>query len=149
MRILKVSAIKEGTVIDHLPSEVTFKILEILGLKNPDTLITVATNLQSKHMGTKGIIKIGSRFLTPTEADKIAILAPSAVINIIKDYKVVEKRPVSIPDTIEAVARCSNPNCITNHDEATSKFFTISRDPLKLRCHYCERVMREEDVTIL
>ena len=95
---LKVPAIKEGTVIDHIPSRVTFKVMRILDLKEFEHVISVVLNLKSKSMGKKGIIKVGNRFLTQDEVNKIAILAPYATINIIKNYEVIEKSKVEIPE---------------------------------------------------
>ena len=97
---LKVPAIKEGTVIDHIPSRVTFKVMRILALKEFKHVVSVVINLRSKTLGKKGIIKIGGRFLTKEEVDKIAILAPNATVNIIKDYEVKEKIKVQPPSDL-------------------------------------------------
>ena len=137
---LKVTAIENGTVIDHIPSESTFKVVELLNLKKVESTITVATNLNTKN-GTKGIVKIGDKSLTEDEFNKIAMVAPNATINIIKDYKVKEKKQVSIPDEIKNVVKCSNPKCITNNEKVSTKFYVVDRKPLKVKCHYCERNM--------
>lgn len=146
---LKVPAIKEGTVIDHIPSRVTFKVMRILDLKDFEHPISVALNLQSKSMGHKGIIKIGSRFLTEDEVNKIAILAPNATVNIIKDYGVKEKIQVKLPDKVINIIKCSNPNCITNQEKIKTQFEIINKSPLKVLCHHCERVMEESEITII
>jgi len=114
---LSVSAIKEGTVIDHIPSNATLKVVEILDLKGIRSIISVATNLTSKTMGKKGIIKIGGKNLTKEEVDKIALIAPNATVNIIKNYDVKKKIKVSIPSTINKIIKCSNPNCVTNNEK--------------------------------
>lgn len=146
---LKVPAIKEGTVIDHIPSRVTFKVMRILDLKDFEHTISVALNLKSKSMGKKGIIKIGSRFLTQEEVNKIAILAPNATVNIIQDYKVKEKIKVNLPDEISNIIKCSNPNCITNNEKIKTLFHVVSKAPLQVICHHCERVMDSDEITLI
>ena len=147
-RELKVSAIKEGTVIDHLPCENAFRIVQVLELERFDNVMLIGLNLESRKMGQKSIIKVAGRFFTQAEIDKISLLAPDAVINIIKNYQVKEKIRPQIPDLIENIVRCANANCITNHDKVTSKFHVVERKPLKLRCHYCERTIREQDIAL-
>ena len=95
---LEVTAIENGTVIDHIPASNLFKIIRILGLENENHRITFGTNLESKRMGTKAIIKINDRFCKQEEINRIAIVAPMAVVNIIRDFKVVEKHAVTIPE---------------------------------------------------
>ncbi len=146
---LKVPAIKEGTVIDHIPSRVTFKVMRILDLNEFEHVVSVAINLKSKTMVKKGIIKVGNRFLTQEEVNKIAILAPNATVNIIKDYEVKEKIKVNIPERLSNIIKCSNPNCITNTEKVKTLFSIVSKDPLKVMCHHCERVMDQEDITLL
>ena len=146
---LSVSAIKEGTVIDHIPSNATLKVVDILDLKGIRSIISVATNLASRTMGKKGIIKIGGKNLTKEEVDKIAIIAPDATVNIIKDYDVKQKIKVTIPQNINKIIRCSNPNCVTNNEKVTTKFYVLRKAPLKVKCHYCERNMDKEDISLL
>ena len=132
---LKVSAIKEGTVIDHIPAKNLFKVISILGLEKIPNAITFGTNLESKKLGRKSIIKVADRFFEDDEINKIALVAPEAKLNIIKDYKVVEKRVVSLPDEIAGYVRCFNPKCITNHEDVLTRFTVVSRSPLELKCH--------------
>jgi len=147
---LNVSAIKEGSVIDHIPSNATLKVVDILDLKGIRGIISVATNLVSKSMGKKGIIKISGKDLTKEEVDKIALIAPNATVNIIKNYDVMQKLKVAIPTTINKIIKCSNPNCITNNEKnILTKFYVLNKDPLKVRCHYCERNMEKEDISLL
>lgn len=146
---LKVPAIKEGTVIDHIPSRVTFKVMRILDLKEFNHAISIALNLKSKTLGKKGIIKVGNRFLTQDEVNKIAILAPHATVNIIRDYEVKEKINVDIPDEIHNIIKCSNPNCITNNEKSKTSFSILSKSPLQVLCTHCERVMEGEDITLI
>jgi len=137
---LKVSAIKEGTVIDHIPADKLFNVINILNLDNIDTLITFGTNLESKQHGKKAIIKIANKCFKGDEINKIALVTPDAKLNVIKDYKVVEKKQVVVPDTIEGIVKCVNPKCITNHEEVKTKFTVIDKKDIKLKCHYCEKI---------
>ena len=146
---LSVSAIKEGTVIDHIPSNATLKVVDILDLKGIRSIISIATNLSSKTMGKKGIIKIGGKDLTKEEVDKIALIAPNATVNIIENYDVKKKIKVAIPSIINKIIRCSNPNCVTNNENITTKFYVLNKAPLKVKCNYCERSMEKEDITLV
>jgi aspartate carbamoyltransferase regulatory subunit len=146
---LSVSAIDEGTVIDHIPSDATLNVVDILDLKNMNTMILIAKNLPSKKMGKKGIVKIEGKSLTKEEVDKIAIVAPDATVNIIKGYEVKKKIKVAIPEVFDKVIKCSNPNCITNNEKVPTKFYVLGKKPLKVRCHYCERSMQQEDISLL
>jgi len=149
MKEQKISAIREGTVIDHIPTKNTFKIAEILGLKDHTHIVSVATNLDSKKMGKKGIVKIGGRNLTEDELNKIALLAPKATIVIIKDYNVTKKLKLTVPKETNNTIICNNPKCITNLEHALTKFSVIREMPLKVKCYYCERSMNEEDIKLL
>ena len=147
---LSISAIKDGSVIDHIPSTATLKVVDILNLKGLRGIISIATNLTSKAMGKKGIIKISGKDLTKEEVDKIALIAPNATVNIIKNYNVKEKIKVAIPQTINKIIKCSNPNCVTNNEKnIMTKFYVLNKDPLKVRCHYCERNMDKEYISLL
>ncbi len=148
-RELKISAIEDGTVIDHIPTDATFKVAEILDLENHNGVVSIATNLQSKKIGKKGIVKVGGKSLTQNEVNKIAIVAPDATVNLIKNYNVKEKIKVKTPDVIDNVVKCSNPVCITNNEQVSTKFYVVKKDPLKIRCHYCERNMGKEDIEII
>jgi aspartate carbamoyltransferase regulatory subunit len=146
---LKVPAIKEGTVIDHIPSRATFKVMRILDLREFENTISVALNLKSKSMGKKGIIKVGKRSLTQDEVNKIAILAPNATVNIIKDYKVKKKINVNLPNKIHNIIKCSNPKCVTNNEKIKTLFHVINKNPLQVLCNHCERVMEAKDITLI
>ena len=146
---LKISAIEEGTVVDHIPTDATFKVAEILDLENHKGIVSIATNLQSKKVGKKGIVKVGGKSLTPEEVNKIAVVAPDATVNIIKNYQVKEKIKVKAPDVVDNVIKCSNPVCITNNEQVATKFYVVKKDPLKVKCHYCERSMGKEEIEII
>ncbi|MCK4661314.1 MAG: aspartate carbamoyltransferase regulatory subunit [Bacteroidales bacterium] len=145
---LSVSAIQNGTAIDHIPAKNLFKVLMILGLDKLDKQITFGTNLESKKLGAKGIIKVSDKFFLDEEINKIALVAPQAKLNIIKDYKVVEKRIVEVPDKIIGIVKCMNPKCITNHDPVKTKFSVINKKNVELKCFYCEKITDQEHIQI-
>lgn len=145
----KISAIKEGTVIDHIPVQYTWKIAEMLDVVQMRNIVSVSTNLESKKMGKKGLIKIGGAVLSEKVIHKISILAPGATLSVIKDYKVMQKTKLTVPYEIIDVVRCFNPNCITNKDKAQRRFTLINRSQMMLRCNYCERVMTKDEIRVL
>ncbi|MBP5365716.1 MAG: aspartate carbamoyltransferase regulatory subunit [Bacteroidales bacterium] len=146
---LKVSAIKNGTVIDHIPAHNLFKVISLLGLADIPNQITFGTNLESHKLGRKSIIKVADKFFADDEINKIALVAPQAKLNIIRDYEVIEKKQVTIPDEVVGYVRCFNPKCITNHEHITTRFSVVSKDPLELKCHYCEKVTSEKEMVII
>ncbi len=145
---ITIPAIKEGTVIDHIPSRVTLKIMRLVDPQEFEHTISLALNLSSKKMGKKGVIKISNRTLTSDEVDKVAILAPQATVSIIKDYKVKGKIVVNVPEKVEKIVKCSNPNCITNLEKVKTRFSLVSEEPFKIRCDYCERSMSRDDIKL-
>lgn len=134
---LAVAALKNGTVIDHIPSEALFAAVKILGIVNMSKSVTIGNNLHSGRLGSKGIIKVADTEFDQDILDRIAIIAPTAVVNIIRDYAVVEKRPVTLPSTLTGIVRCPNPKCISNNEPMASRFEVIDRNNVELRCHYC------------
>ncbi|HEC82445.1 MAG TPA: aspartate carbamoyltransferase regulatory subunit [Thermoplasmatales archaeon] len=141
MRELKVQPIKDGTVIDHIAPGNALKVLKILGITEtqPDSVISIAINVTGKR-GKKDIVKIENRELDTKEVDKIALIAPNATINIIRNTEVVEKRRVEVPNEIVGIVKCANPNCISNRKEPVEpKFIVKSKNPLRIKCYYCER----------
>lgn len=145
---LKVSAIKDGTVIDHIPSESLFKVISILGLQKLKTQITFGANLESEKLGSKAIIKLSDVFFEDDEINKISLIAPNAKLNIIREYEVVEKRVVEVPDKVIGIVKCFNPKCITNNEEITTYFNVISKKPIDLKCKYCEKITHEHQIVI-
>src|SRR5512133_29780 len=124
---LSVSAIENGTVIDHIPASNLFKVIQILRLDRIQTQITFGTNLESKKLGKKAIIKIEGVFFEDKDINRIALVAPDAKLNIIRDYEVVEKKVVEVPDFIIGIAKCMNPKCITNFESVTTRFKVVSK----------------------
>ena len=146
---LSVSAIQNGTVIDHVPAKTLFKVIHILRLDHMDNQITFGTNLESKKLGLKAIIKISGIYFEDEDINRIALVAPDAKLNIIKDYEVVEKRVVQVPDSITGIAKCMNPKCITNFEQVTTKFKVVSKKNVALKCHYCEKITTQENLQII
>jgi aspartate carbamoyltransferase regulatory subunit len=148
-RELSVTAIRNGTVIDHIRNEATFKVAEVLSVQKEASQVLVGMNLPSERVGRKGIIKVENRELTPQEVNKIALIAPEATVNIIKNFEVVDKRYVQVQDRVEDIVKCFNPNCITNRQADTSTAFeVVGEEPTTLRCVYCERHMAGNDIII-
>ena len=146
---LKVSAIKEGTVIDHIPAKNLFKVISILGLDVIDNQITFGTNLESGKLGAKAIIKVTDKFFEDDEINKIALIAPNAKLNIIRDYVVVEKKVVEIPDSISGIVKCFNPKCITNNEKISTWFKVVATEPISLKCRYCEKITTANQIRML
>lgn len=137
---LEVSAIKDGTVIDHIPADNLFKVINILKLEQIKNTITFGTNFKSEKLGKKAIIKLSNVFFKDSDINRIALVAPDAKLNIIKDYKVIEKKIVEVPDDIQGIIKCVNPKCITNHEKILAKFAVVDKKKIKLRCNYCEKI---------
>lgn len=147
---LQVKALKNGTVIDHIPSDKLFKVVSLLQLETVSNQITIGNNLNSKLMGTKGIIKISEHYYEDEEISKIALIAPTAKINIIRNYEVIEKKALMLPDVFTGIVKCPNPKCITNNEPMNTKFEVICKNnPVVLKCPYCEREISEEAITLL
>ena len=144
---LLVSAIKNGTVIDHITAGNALKIIRVLNLAAHQKIVTVGLNLPSRAMKQKDIIKVEGRELTPEEANRVAILAPLASINIIRNYEIVKKFRASLPQTIEHLIVCPNPKCITNHEPMDTSFYVRPNgsEP-KLKCAYCEKTFHQSEI---
>jgi aspartate carbamoyltransferase regulatory subunit len=148
-KILKVTAIKDGTVIDHIPPSSLFEVISILEFDKCSHMVTFANNLESNTMGTKAIIKVANRFFMDEEVNKISLVAPHAKLNTIRDYEVVEKRIVEIPSEVKAIVKCFNPKCITNGENIPTRFNVISEDPISLECKYCEKTTHKDEIVII
>lgn len=141
---LAVAALRNGTVIDHIPSEALFDAVRFLGLEQLDKAVTIGYNLASAKLGRKGIIKVADTFFDDSVLDRIAIIAPTAVVNIIRDYEVKEKRRVQLPETLVDIVRCNNPKCITNNEPMSTRFDVLTTgdsSEVRLRCHYCNHTV--------
>jgi aspartate carbamoyltransferase regulatory subunit len=140
MKELKVTPIKDGTVIDHITPGRALKVLRVLKIpESTASVVSVLMNVNGKK-GKKDIVKIENRELDPKEVDKIALIAPKATINIIRDFEVIKKHKVELTSEVVGLTKCSNPTCISNAREPVeSRFQVITKDPLRIKCYYCER----------
>ncbi|MFV0483874.1 MAG: aspartate carbamoyltransferase regulatory subunit [Bacteroidales bacterium] len=146
---LLVSAIENGIAIDHIPSNVLFKVVSILKLDKVENSMTLGVNLDSSRMGKKSIIKVSNLFLDQKDLDKIALIAPSAKVNIIKEFKVAEKKKVVLPKRLSGIVKCINPKCICNHENIKTSMDVLSDSNTTLRCSYCEKIISKENIVIL
>ncbi len=145
---LKVNKIKDGTVIDHIRGGYALDVVKILGITGKEKkVMTIAINVPSRRFGVKDIVKIEGKALNSQEVNRIALVAPSASINFVRNYEVVEKLVVKLPKTIEGIVKCANPCCISNSNEPVgSKFYVKNEEPLLLKCHYCGVTIEQTDV---
>ena len=145
---LLVSKIKDGTVIDHITGGHALDVVKILGITGrTNGIVLTAMHEPSEQLGTKDIVKVEGRELKQEEVDKIALLAPHASINIIRDYKVIDKKRVKLPDIIRGTVKCGNPACISNSNEPIQpKFYVKFQEPLMIKCHYCSYIMEEKEI---
>ena len=134
-----VAAIENGTVIDHIPAEKTYAVATLLGLQKLQTPVTIGYNYPSKKLGKKGIIKIEDKFFTDEEISRLSVVAPNVVLNVIRDYEVVEKKKVVTPDTLKGIVRCNNPKCVTNNEPMNTIFHVIDKNNGIIKCHYCDK----------
>jgi len=135
-----VAAIEHGTVIDHIPASKTYQVASLLGLFDINNPVTIGINYPSQKVGNKGIIKVSDKFFTDDEISRLSVVAPKVILNIIRDYEVVEKKTVETPDEIHGIVKCNNPKCITNN-EPMATYFHVNDGVLT--CHYCEK---EQDI---
>ena len=135
-----VAAIENGTVIDHIPAAKTYAVMNLLGLLDLSSPVTVGCNYPSKKVGCKGIIKVSDKFFTDDEISRLSVVAPNVILSIIRDYEVVEKKAVVTPEEIKGIVKCNNPKCITNNEPMATHFHVANG---VLTCRYCEK---EQDI---
>lgn len=146
---LQVAALENGTAIDHIPANAVFKVVSLLKLQSLSNRITIGNNFKSNKMVTKGIIKVADKFFREDELNRIALVAPNVNLNIIKNFEVVEKKKVVLPDEIFEIMKCNNPKCITNNEPMKTRFHVIDKEKVELQCHYCELKIRKDEVVLL
>lgn len=144
-----VAAIENGTVIDHIPAEKTYQVVNLLGLQNLNTPVTIGNNFASKIIGRKGIIKISDKFFTKEEISRLSVVAPKVVLNIIRNYDVIEKQTVETPDELYGIVKCNNPVCITNNEPMATIFNVVNKEKGTLKCHYCGKEQQIDHVTLV
>lgn len=147
-KTLKISKIKDGTVIDHVPSGKALQVVSILKVSEDlEGSVSIGMHVPSSKLDFKDVIKIENRYLDRIELDMISLVAPDATISIVKNYEITEKFRVDLPPRIIGIVKCSNQNCITNRKEpVSSEFLVISKSPLQIRCAYCERNMTDKEI---
>ncbi len=146
---LQVAALENGTASDHIPSEAVFKVVSLLQLQKLSNRITIGNNLKSSKMGKKGIIKVSNKFFREDEINRIALVAPNVNLNIIRNFEVVEKKKVVLPDEIIEIVKCNNPKCITNNEPMRTRFHVIDKEMVELQCHYCELKIKKEEIELI
>jgi len=141
---MRVRRIEHGTVIDHITAGQALNVLRILGVSGTTSaVVSVAMNVPSGAIGSKDIVKVEDRELKEEEVDRISLIAPNATINIIRDFEVIEKYRVDLPEKLIGVVKCANPNCISNTNEPVISRFIVNKKPVELRCIYCDHVISE------
>lgn len=146
---MQVSALCNGTVIDHIPADKLFAVVTLLDIPSMKSNVTIGYNLDSKKIGKKGLIKIADCFFTEDNLSKISVVAPNVVINTIRDYKVVEKRELKLPDELHDIIKCNNLNCVTNNEPMATHFYVSNREEGTLKCRYCEKEVNINNVELL
>ena len=145
----QVAAIKNGTVIDHIPAEKTYQVVNLLQLETLDTPVTIGYNYPSNKIGRKGIIKVSDKFFTDEEISRLSVVAQNVVLNIIHDYEVVEKKTVKTPDELRGIVKCNNPKCIPNNEPMHTVFHVVNKEKGILKCHYCDKEQFIEKVELV
>lgn len=145
----QVAAIKNGTVIDHIPAEKTYQVVNLLQLETLETPVTIGYNYPSNKIGRKGIIKVSDKFFTDEEISRLSVVAQNVVLNIIHDYEVVEKKTVKTPDELHGIVKCNNPKCITNNEPMNTVFHVVNKEKGILKCHYCDKEQFIEKVELV
>lgn len=145
-----VAAIENGTVIDHIPADKTFQVAALLKLHELESQVTIGMNYISKKLGKKGIIKVENKYFSDAEINQLSVVANNVVLSIIKDYEVVEKKMVHLPDNLIGIVRCNNPKCITNNEPMPTYFSIVDKDAVhpQIRCKYCDKVQDIDKVKL-
>lgn len=149
VKALQVAALENGTAIDHIPTEALFKVVSLLQLQRLDNRITIGNNLNSNKMGSKGLIKVSDKFFKEDEINRIALVAPNVKLNIIRNFEVVEKKEVILPDEIIEIVKCNNPKCISNNEPMKTRFHVTDKEKVEIQCHYCEIKIKKEDIVLI
>ena len=144
-----VAAIKNGTVIDHITTEKTYQVVSLLGLEQLSTPVTIGYNYHSKKLMRKGIIKVEDKFFSDEEISRLSVVAHNIVLNIIKDYEVVEKKTATTPSELKGIVKCNNPKCITNNEPMTTLFHVVNKEQGILKCHYCDKEQDMNNVELV
>ena len=144
-----VRALKNGTVIDHIPTDKLFAVVSLLHLDRLKNQIIFGFNLESEKIGSKSIIKISDKYFSNEELNQLSVLAPNVTLNIIKEYEIIEKHKVVMPDELHGIVKCANPKCITNNEPMPTLFHVVDKENCVIKCHYCEKEQTREDIEII
>ena len=136
---LLVSALENGTVIDHIPCDRTNDVVTLLKLHTLPSTVMIGYNLSSNKMERKSIIKIADKFFNDEELNQLSVIAPDATLCIIRDYEVVEKKRVEMPEELRNIVKCANPKCITNNEPMQTVFHVTDKERGIMKCQYCEK----------
>lgn len=149
---LLIRRIKEGTVIDHIKAGEALRVLDILDITGKEgELVSVAMNVPSSKLVTKDVVKVANRFLKPEETDKLALVAPAASVNIIRNYRVAEKRKVELPEVFKGILKCPNPTCISNvkSEPIVPTIDVVDKEAPILKCRFCQRLITQNDNLVI
>lgn len=146
---LQVAALRSGTVIDHIPSDKLFQVVSLLHLDKMETPVTIGYNLKSGKMGSKAIVKVSDKFFTDEELNQLAVITPNVTLCIIREYEVVEKKEVKLPETLVGLVKCSNPMCICNHEPMATRFRVVDGEKRIVKCSYCNHEMALEKMQLI
>lgn len=146
---LQVAALENGTVIDHIPSAKVFEVINLLHLYSVEAPITIGYNLKSKKMGNKGIIKVADKFFSDEELNQLSVITPNVTLCVIRDFEVVEKKTVRMPDLLTGIVKCPNPKCITNNEPMKTRLHVLDKEKGILQCHYCNKEVKVENVKLV
>ena len=136
--MLNVGAIKEGFVLDHIKAGMSLSIYHDLKLDQLDCCVAIIKNAKSNAMGKKDIIKVEG--LLDIDLDVLGFIDCDITVNVIDDGKIIEKKKLTMPETIRNVVSCKNPRCITSIERGIDQVFKLSdRENHVYRCAYCEQ----------
>ncbi len=144
-----VAALRNGTVIDHIPTNKLFTVVQLLELDKSNDSVTIGNNYSSKRLGKKGLIKVADRFFTDDEISRLAVVCPNIRLCVIHDYEVVEKKEVRLPERLINVVRCANPVCITNNEPMKTIFNVTDKERGTVKCHYCGKEQCIENIKLI
>ena len=146
---MPVAALENGTVLDHIPSNKIFQVVNLLHLERMTTPVTIGFNLKSQKMGKKSIIKVADKFFTDGEVNQLSVITPNVTLCVIRDYEVVEKKEVKMPDVLKGIVKCANPKCISNNEPMKTHFHVLDKEKGILQCHYCNCEVTLDQVKLL
>ena len=146
---MMVAALENGSVIDHIPTNKLFTIVQLLDLEKFKEEVVIANNLKSQVMGKKGLIKISGKFFSEAEISKLAVVCPNIRLTVIKDYEVKEKREVTLPEKLTNIVKCANPVCITNNEPMKTVFYVTDKQRGVVKCRYCGKEQQIENIKLV